>query len=152
MMYPKHSLVAYKNRPALIIENSSDLQIELEDGRTQKVRSKDIIPVHPGPILNMAQLEHPSGDAETAWELLPQDGVSLRELAEIAFGSFTPSTAWAVWQWVCDNLYFQGTVDCITAKSVAVVAPFGSQRRTPSWRFMPPPESKNTVFAPPGSA
>jgi len=116
-MYPKHSLVAYKNRPALIIENSPDLQIELEDGGTQKVRIKDIIPVHPGPVLNMAQIEHPSGDAETAWELLSQDGVSLRELAEIAFGSFTPSTAWAVWQWVCDNLYFQGTVDCITTCS-----------------------------------
>jgi len=116
-MYPKHSLVAYKNRPALIIENSPDLQIELEDGGTQKVRIKDIIPIHPGPVLNMAQLEHPSGDAKTVWELLSQDGVSLYELAEIAFGSFTPSTAWSAWQWVCDNLYFQGTVDCITTFS-----------------------------------
>ena len=117
MMYPKHSLVAYKNRPALIIENSPDLQIELEDGGTQKVRIKDIIPIHPGPVLNMAQLEHPSGDAKTVWELLSQEGVSLYELAEIAFGSFTPSTAWSAWQWVCDNLYFQGTVDCITTFS-----------------------------------
>ena len=41
-MFPKHSLVAYKDRPALIIENSPDLRIELEDGRTQKIRSKDI--------------------------------------------------------------------------------------------------------------
>ena len=106
MTFPKHGLVAYKNRPALIIENSPDLQIELEDGRTQKVRTKDIIPIHPGPVLNMAQLEHPLGDAETVWELISQDGVSLRELAEIAFGSFTPSTAWAAWQWVRDNLYF----------------------------------------------
>ncbi len=117
MIYPKHSLVAYKNRPALVIENSPNLQIELEGGRTQQVRSKDIIPIHPGPVLNLAQLEYPSGDAETTWELISLGGVSLRELTEIAFGSFTPSTAWAVWQWVCDNLYFQGTVDCITTCS-----------------------------------
>ena len=117
MMFPKHSLVAYKNRPALIIENSPDLQIELEDGRTQNVRSKDIILIHPGPVLNIAHLEPQSGDAETAWELLSHDAVTLRELAELAFGRFTPSTAWAAWQLICDSLYFQGTPDCITACS-----------------------------------
>ena len=117
MIFPKHSLVAYKNRPALVIENSPDLQIELEDGRTQKVRSKDIILIHPGPVLNIAHLEPQSGDAETAWELLSHDAVTLRELAELAFGKFTPSTAWGAWQLICDSLYFQGTPDCITACS-----------------------------------
>jgi len=116
-MFLKHSLVAYKNRPALIIENSPDLQIELEDGRTQNVRSKDIILIHPGPVLNIAHLEPQSGDAETAWELLSHDAVTLRELAELAFGRFTPSTAWGAWQLICDSLYFQGTPDCITACS-----------------------------------
>ena len=117
MTFLKHSLVAYKNRPALIIENSPDLQIELEDGRTQKVRSKDIILIHPGPVLNIAHLEPQSGDAETAWELLSHDAVTLRELAELAFGSFTPSTAWGAWQLICNSPYFQGTPDCITACS-----------------------------------
>lgn len=116
-MFPKHCLVAYKNRPALIIENTPDLLIELEDGRTQKVRAKDIILIHPGPVLNIAHLEPQSGDAETAWELLSHDAVTLRELAELAFGKFTPSTAWGAWQLICDNLYFQGTPDCITACS-----------------------------------
>jgi exoribonuclease II len=117
MTFPIHSLVAYKNRPALIAENSPDLQIELEDGRTQKVRSKDIILVHPGPVLKIAHLEAPPGDAETAWEVLSQDSVTLRELAELAFGKFTPSTGWGAWQLLCDGLYFQGTPDCITACS-----------------------------------
>lgn len=116
-MFPKHSLVAYKDRPALIIENSPDLQIELEDGRTQKVRSKDIILIHPGPVLNIAHLEPQSGDAETVWELLSNNVVTLRELAELAFGRFTPSTAWGAWQLLCDNLYFQGAPDCVTACS-----------------------------------
>jgi exoribonuclease-2 len=117
MMFPKHSLVAYKDRLALVIENSPDLQIELEDGRTQKVRSKDIILIHPGPVLNLTQLEPQSGDVETAWELLSHDTVTLRELAELAFGRFTPSTAWGAWQLLCDNLYFQGAPDGITACS-----------------------------------
>ncbi len=117
MTFPKHSLVAYKNRPALILENSPDLQIELEDGRTQRVRPKDIVLIHPGPVLNIAHLEPQSGDVETAWELLSHDAVTLRELAELAFGRFTPSTAWAAWQLLCDGLYFQGTSECITACS-----------------------------------
>ena len=117
MMFPKHSLVAFKNKPALIIENGPDLQIELEDGRTQKVRPKDVILIHPGPLLSLAHLEPQSGDAETTWELLSHDAVTLRELAELAFGRFTPSTAWEAWQLTCDSLYFQGTPDCIIACS-----------------------------------
>lgn len=117
MTFSKHSLVAYKNSPALVIENSPDLQIELEDGKTQRVRSKDIILIHPGPVLNFAFLEPQSGDTETAWEILSNETVTLRQLAELAFGEYTPSTAWEAWQLVCDSLYFQGTPDCITACS-----------------------------------
>jgi exoribonuclease II len=128
MMFPKHSLVAYKNRPALVIEDSPDLRIELEDGRTQRVRAKDIILVHPGPILNFAHLEPQSGDAATAWELL-SDAVTLRELAELAFSRFTPSTAWEAWRLLCEGLYFQGTPDCITACSREEVAQKQETRR-----------------------
>lgn len=109
--------MAYKNRPALIIGNDADLHIELEDGRTQKVRSKDVILLHPGPLLSLAHLEPQSGDAETTWELLSDSAVTLREFAELAFGSFTPSTAWGAWQLTCGSLYFQGTPDRITACS-----------------------------------
>lgn len=115
MTFPIRSLVAYKNRPALIIENIADLKIETEDGSTQKVRSKDVILIHPGPIPSIAHLEPQPVDAETAWEVLSHNAVTLRELAELAFGIFTPSTAWGTWQLLCDNLYFQGTTDCITA-------------------------------------
>jgi exoribonuclease-2 len=117
MTYQIHSLVAYKSRPALITQNSPDLQIELEDGTTQKVRPKDIILIHPGPVLSLTQLRTPLGDVETAWEILSQDSVALSELAELAFGKFTPSAAWGAWQRVCEGLYFEGTPDCITACS-----------------------------------
>ena len=129
MVLPKRGLVSYKNRPALIIENSPDLQIELEDGRTQKVRSKDVIAIHPGPVLKITDLVPQSGDEVTAWELLPLAGVTLRELAELVFGGFTPSTAWAAWQLVADGLYFQGTPDCITARSREEVSQKQETRR-----------------------
>ncbi len=117
MIFPKHSLVAYKNRPALVIENTPSLQIELEGGRTQKVRAKDIILIHPGPLLDITQLEPQSGDMEVAWSLLAGEAVTLPELTELAFGVFTPSTAWTTWQQICDNLYFKGMPDHITAYS-----------------------------------
>jgi exoribonuclease II len=129
MMFPKNSLVAYKNHPALVIEESPELLIKLEDGRTQKVRSKDIILIHPGPVLNIASLEPQAGDAETAWELLSNDTVTLRELAELAFGKFTPSTAWGAWQLICEGLYFQGTLDGITACSREEVSQKQETRR-----------------------
>jgi exoribonuclease-2 len=117
MIFPINSLVVYKNRPALVVENSPELQIKLEDGGTQKVRSKDIILIHPGPVLEIANLELLHGDVETAWEVLSQDTVTLRELAELAFGRFTASAAWGAWQLLSDSLYFQGTPDRITACS-----------------------------------
>jgi exoribonuclease-2 len=98
MVLTKHSLVAYKNRPALVIENDLELLIELEDCRKQKVRSKDVILLHPGPILSISQLKPQSGDIEAAWEILSDEAVTVRELAELTFGSFTPSSAWEAWQ------------------------------------------------------
>lgn len=129
MNFAKHSLVAYKNRPALIVESGPDLQVELEDGRVQKVRPKDIVPVHPGPVLNIADLEPQRGDVETAWDVLSQDSVTLQELTELVFGQFTPSTAWAAWQLVCDGLYFQGTPERITACSREGVSQKQAARR-----------------------
>jgi len=117
MILQKHGLVVYKNRPALIIETNPDLQIELEDGRTQKVRSKDIIPIHPGPVLSLIDLQPQAGDVETAREIISHDSVTLKELAELAFGKFTASAAWGAWQLLCEGLHFQGTPERITASS-----------------------------------
>jgi len=122
MTFAKHSLVVYKNRPALIIETSPDLQVELEDGRKQKVREKDVTLIHPGPITSLKQLGPQPGDPETAWELVTGNSVTLQELAELAFGSFTPATAWGAWQMISDSLYFQGTPDCITACSAEEIS------------------------------
>jgi exoribonuclease-2 len=45
----------------------------------------------------------------------------LAELTELAYGSYTPATAWAVWLMVMDGLYFSGTPDQLIVHPVAVV-------------------------------
>jgi exoribonuclease-2 len=56
-----------------------------------------------------------AGEVQAAWELLAGETTTLPELAELAFGDYTPSTAWAVWQLVDDGLYFSGTPAAIVA-------------------------------------
>ncbi len=115
------SLVLYKNRPARVRTTGEKLDLELEDGRSQKVRPKDAALLHPGPFRALAELQPQSGEVETAWELLVGSAASLPEVAELVFGTYTPSTAWATWQLVADGLYFRGTPEAVRACTAAEV-------------------------------
>lgn len=110
------SLVLYKNRPARIIVAGDKLEIELSDGKTLKVRPKDVDLLHPGPLRSLRELKPPlDGELTTAWELLAGQTTSLPELAELMYDEFTPATAWATWQHIEDGLYFKGTPQEIIA-------------------------------------
>lgn len=111
------SLVLYKNRPARILRMGDRLDIEGEDGELARVRPKDIHLLHPGPLASLQDLAIQAGDVHTAWEILSGERTTLAELAELAFGSFTPVSAWSAWQWVVDQLYFSGTSTDIRAHS-----------------------------------
>lgn len=117
------SLVLYKNRPARVQQVAADkLTIEIEGGGTARVRPKDVTLLHPGPLRSLADLRPPAGDVVTAWEILAGSSTTLAELAELAYGAFTPATAWAVQQLLADGLLFRGTadrVDACTAEEVA---------------------------------
>jgi exoribonuclease-2 len=129
MIVRERSLVLYKNRPALVHHLGDKLDIELDDGKTLKVRPKDITLLHPGPLARLADLTPPpAGEIKTAWELLAGQTTTLAELAELAFETFTPASAWAAWQFVADGLYFQGAPDAITANSAPTVAQEQSAR------------------------
>lgn len=114
-------LVLYKNRPARIAQTGDRLEIELEGGKTQKVRQKDVVMLHPGPLRDLAALQKPQGDAVTAWELLAGDTTSLSELAELIYGDYTPATAWATWQLVAEGVYFRGTPEYVEVSSAEEV-------------------------------
>ncbi|GAB4148671.1 MAG: RNB domain-containing ribonuclease [Candidatus Promineifilaceae bacterium] len=122
---PLHSLVLYKNRPALVRQVGKKLEIALEAGDTTSVRPKDVTLLHPGPLTSLNYLKAGATLTEevlTAWELLAGQTTSLAELAELIYNDFTPVTAWAVWELAQDGLYFKGAPDGIRACTAAEVA------------------------------
>jgi exoribonuclease-2 len=98
------------------------IEIELFDGQILSVRPKDIQLLHPGPIADLSTLGEPNGEVRTAWELLQGETTNLAELADLAYGEFTPASAWAVWSLVADGLYFGGTPDQIVVHDARHVA------------------------------
>lgn len=119
---PAGSLVLYKNRPARVERVGDKLEILIPGGETIKVRPKDVVLLHPGPLLSLGQLQPQSGDVIIAWELLAGQVTTLAEVAELAYGDFNPASAWAAWQLLEDGLYFRGEPDRVTVVSPLEVA------------------------------
>ena len=116
------SLVLYKTRPARVTRAGTKLEIVLEGGESVKVRPKDVVLLHPGPIQGLGELGPLAGDVETAWELLAGSTTTLAEAAELIYGAYTPPSAWATWQLVEDGLYFYGTPPALVARTAQDVA------------------------------
>ncbi len=101
MNIPQYSLVLYKGGPARVVAIGDKLEIELQDGRSLRVRPKDVTLLHPGPLAGVRDLINPpAGEVEAACELLEGGQTTLPELAELVYGSYTPATAWAAWRLV----------------------------------------------------
>ena len=116
------SLVLYKTRPARVVDVSSKrLQIKLGTGEILRVRPKDVLVLHPGPLAGLQALQPREGEIQAAWELFAGQATTLAELAELAYGEYTPATAWAAWQHVADGLYFEGTPQEVVARTAAEV-------------------------------
>lgn len=117
--YPLESLVLYKRRAARVVKGGERLEVEMDDGNRARVRPKDVTLLHPGPLHSLAQLQPQAGEVELAWQILLEGGgaQSLRELAELIYGAYTPATAWAAWKWIDDGLYFHGAPDAVSARS-----------------------------------
>lgn len=117
------SLVLYKLRPALVQRaGRKKLDIRREGGEMVSVRYKDVDLLHPGPLESLDDLEPPPGEVKVAWELLAGSTTTLPGLAELAYGDYTPASAWAAWEVVDDGLYFEGTPEEIVAHSPEEVA------------------------------
>lgn len=121
MNIPQNSLVLYKNSPARVAALGDKLDIELEDGRSLRVRPKDVLLLHPGPAPGLRDLTAPAGEVEAACELLDGGQTTLPELAELVYGAYTPATAWAAWRLVDEGLYFWGTPEAVSARPLVEV-------------------------------
>lgn len=122
MSISHNSLVLYKGGPARVAAVGDKLEIALEDGRSLRVRPKDVLLLHPGPLADPARLDAPPGEVEAACELLAGSETTLSELAELVYGAFTPATAWAAWKLVDQGVYFRGSPEAIAVRSLAEVA------------------------------
>jgi exoribonuclease-2 len=111
------ALVLYKIRPARVVEVSDKIVIELEGGKSKRVREKDVEMLHPGPIADLCQLQPLEGEVEENWELLEGAQTDIKELSELVFGDYTPAMAWATWQLVSEGIYFEGEPQAILPRS-----------------------------------
>ncbi len=111
------ALVLYKIRPARVTEVSDKIGLELEGGKTKRVRDKDVLLLHPGPLTCLDQLVPLSGEVKETWELLEGAETGIDEFSELLFGDYSPASAWAAWQLVTEGIYFEGSPDAIRARS-----------------------------------
>ena len=132
-MINSKALVLYKKQPAVVTETGEKYTIEFctapatPTGKkaqygTQKVRDKDIILLHEGPISSLEAVLSAADNAAVAdemdaklieaWELLVSDDVtasepiSVKDLAELSIGSFTADSSWAFYKKLSAHTHF----------------------------------------------
>ncbi|HJP28997.1 MAG TPA: RNB domain-containing ribonuclease [Candidatus Latescibacteria bacterium] len=116
-------LVLYRRRPARVKDihaGTGRIELETEGGEALKVRPKDVLLLHAGPV-TLSDLRAPASmeDIDSVRELLSAEteGVDLATLADWLFGTATPAATWAAWEITTEGLHFEGTVDCIRART-----------------------------------
>ncbi len=111
-MLPSRSLALYKNRPVLVLESLDRIDIRLEDGSVLKVREKDLVPLHEGPVTSIPPAAQ-GGDFDTARRMLLTDAqaasarLTWNELAELVFGRSGPAEVLACWTEAAAGLLFR---------------------------------------------
>jgi len=128
MKATKDSLVLYKRSPALVLDADEKLNILLPGGETKSVREKDVVALHPGPVPDFPDLkkDSPTGQPEIAWELLrgehPSPRPSLKELAELIYREYSPSSSWLTFKLLNRSPWFSGGPDSIEVSSEETVS------------------------------
>jgi exoribonuclease-2 len=99
-MLKEGQLVLYKNKPALVKSAGEKSDIRLPDGAMLKVREKDVLVLHNGPLASFdaesAVMEAGQGDFATARQMM--DGIPAvpAEVADLVFGNSSAVALWAV--------------------------------------------------------
>jgi exoribonuclease-2 len=127
-MLKLHSLCLYKQKSAIVTGIDDKITIRVAGGEEVRARAKDIELLHEGPLASLAELDGaPAADVREVWGLCldeyGSDGaaLTLRELAELAYGGFTPATAWSAYRLLADGIYFNGAPDAIRPRPAADV-------------------------------
>jgi exoribonuclease-2 len=119
----------YKQRPAVVTAIDDKITIRLDKGEEARVRAKDIETLHEGPVAALDNLwaNTAQTNVRELWELCLDEyggagkSLTLKDLAELASGAFTPEAAWAAYTLLSEGVYFTGTPDAIRPRSQADV-------------------------------
>ncbi len=105
------SLVLYKKKPAKVIKIDTKIHLDTNSSKTVQVRAKDIVLLHIGPMQSLGVLSSevaPTEDLDEVCEML-EETTDIEEFSDLAYGEYTPLTAWAVYRLLEDGLYISGT-------------------------------------------
>jgi exoribonuclease-2 len=106
-MFRARSIALYKNRPVLVVDLKDRIEIRLEDGSSLRVRDKDLVLLHEGPVEDLPRTAE-GGDFETARRMLvPGASLPWTELAELVFGESGPAQTLACWHEAAKGLLFK---------------------------------------------
>ncbi|MCX7024321.1 MAG: RNB domain-containing ribonuclease [Spirochaetes bacterium] len=108
------ALVAYKGKAAVVAFSGDRLELALEGGDAVKVREKDIVFLHPGPLAE-PPAPRDGGDFETARQMIAGETVEIRAACELVFGEYAAGTALACWNAALDGSLFRAEGDRIVA-------------------------------------
>ena len=112
------ALLLYKSQAAELVGLGEKLEINLlNQAKIKKVRPKDVVVLHPGPITDLNLLPPPAEDLEEARSLLSGEATTLKEIAELVFNETSASAVWSAWQLVAEGIHFHGSPSRIKARS-----------------------------------
>jgi exoribonuclease-2 len=105
-----NSLVAYRGKFAKVLsETSGKFEIEIDGGKTAKVREKDLRFLAP-------KFEIPKANLAPDFEILgdlSEEILTIEELSNWLFDEYSASSSWQVFQLVEDGLFFYWQKDKI---------------------------------------
>ena len=118
------ALVLYHDRSAAVESvNGDKFGIRIEGGDRKNVRPKDVEFLHPGPVSSLPPEDLPAPDWTELVELVGDEKFSFEEFVSLAYGSFTPASAYSCLRMLREGIYFCGTpADGVSARSADEIA------------------------------
>lgn len=119
----KGALVIYREKSAAIISVGDKIDIIIAGNKSKKVRPKDLIFLHSGPIHSTAGFMPAAGNIDDTLEMLEDETVSFEEFSELLFDEFTAQSAWNAYLILREGKYFNGDLEKgVSARSMAEIA------------------------------
>ena len=106
------ALALYHGHAAVVEAPDHDKwEIRIEGGERKRVRDKDLVLLHPGPV--RGELPPPPPHVHPDWaelvELIGEDPLDFREFMLLAYNEDSPGAAFAAFHALAEGIYFKGS-------------------------------------------